>query len=87
MSTTTLATVTAGGHNTDDAESLLYGMVEAQIAHGQITWTVVTHGYAAGTNHHGDRVAVMDLELLDPADIVEITMWAAATRADTRLPE
>lgn len=75
MSTTT--TVIHGQTaTTETAESLLYSMVEAQIAHGQITWTVVTHGYAAGTNHHGDRVAVMDLDLLDPTDIVDITMWA-----------
>lgn len=74
--TTTVTTILGQTATTDTAESLLYSMVEAQVAHGQITWTAVHHGYAAGTNGYGDRVAVMDLNLLDPADIVDITMWA-----------
>lgn len=71
-----------------EVDNLLDSMIAAQNANGQISWSSIHPTWAAGTvgGDESSRVAVIDVDSTDGAEIAQLTLWAA-TQLDVELPE
>jgi hypothetical protein len=64
----------------EEFDTLLDSMIDAQNRNGRITWTDIHATWAAGyVGEESSRIAVIDLEEADGAEIAKVTVWAVAT--------
>lgn len=85
--TTRTVTVTSWYSLNSEVEHLMDSLVSAAKANGNVTWTDVHPTWAAGFvgGDEGSKVAVIDVDSTDGADIAQITLWAVSN-LDVDLP-